>query len=176
MLNILKQHLLNAGFVKTFYLLMGTFFSQTSIVHNAWAGSVNGNASVEIRQAIAVSQTNALSFGVVGSTQANTITISPDGEVSSANQANLVIPGTSSGVFSANGSSESTVIISFSSGTLSGTGLPMALDALQHNGGQTPKFNTNGELIFAVGGSLHINANQTPGSYNGTYEVSVNYQ
>ena len=33
----------------------------------------------------------------------------------------------------------------------------------------------NGEFTFYIGGTLHVAANQQPGVYNGTFEITMNY-
>lgn len=35
--------------------------------------------------------------------------------------------------------------------------------------------NFNGNYSFYVGGTLHVGANQTPGTYNGTFLITLNY-
>lgn len=36
-------------------------------------------------------------------------------------------------------------------------------------------FNFNGSYSFYAGATLHVGANQTPGTYNGTFQITLNY-
>jgi len=67
-------------------------------------------------------------------------------------------------------------IISFSSGnSLTGPGVAMALGTFITDAGIAPSFPPGGILIFHIGATLSVNANQAPGLYQGTYSVTANY-
>ena len=51
----------------------------------------------------------------------------------------------------------------------------MQLTTFEHNAGTTPTLNANGDATFAVGAALQVGANQEPGVYQGTFNVTVNY-
>ncbi len=66
--------------------------------------------------------------------------------------------------------------VSFSSGdTLTGPGAAMGLGTFTRSGGNPISFNNRGRRNFNVGARLTINPNQTPGTYSGTYTVTVDY-
>ena len=73
--------------------------------------------------------------------------------------------------------------------TLTGPGADMLVTDLTIDGGVTlnpiqsnpvfERFRINtldGSFIFWVGGTLNVNANQTPGLYTGTFDIRVDYQ
>lgn len=147
-----------------------------AMMNNAYADTATGSASVEIRQALTMSETQALDFGTVSTNTADTVIISPAGIISSQNGSNILNGTGSAGRFTAVGSTNAAVTISFTGGVLNGIGSDMSINNLVHDSGDTPSFDTDGTLSFGVGGSLNINDNQLPGIYAGTYVVSVNYQ
>lgn len=51
----------------------------------------------------------------------------------------------------------------------------MTLDTWTMNGTQTRNVVAHEELAFQVGATLHVNANQTEGTYTGTFDVTLNY-
>jgi Mat/Ecp fimbriae major subunit len=67
------------------------------------------------------------------------------------------------------------VIISFTAGTLTGTGNAMTINNFTDNAGASPKLNASGNLTFKIGADLAVGANQKGGSYSGTYQVTVIY-
>ncbi len=141
----------------------------------AQAETVGGSASAEIRQALLVSQTLPLSFGVINTSSADVVTITPEGAVSAQNGAG-VGGGGSAGGFAATGSPNSAVTISFIDGSVAGVGAPMVVNNLTHDVGATPSFAGDGTLSFGVGADLVINEAQLPGVYTGAYQVAVDYQ
>lgn len=143
---------------------------------SAFAGSARGTASVEIRQPVAVSQQSGLDFGVLSVDQADVITLSPAGDVTTQNGANIVSGSTSPASFQVAGTAGSAISISFTDGTLSGAGQPMQVNNFTHDAGAGVQLDETGSLTFAVGADLSINDGQAPGQYDGTYQVSVNYQ
>jgi hypothetical protein len=56
---------------------------------------------------------------------------------------------------------------------VTGPGPAMRLGAFTNNA--APTFDGTANLSFAVGATLVINRNQTPGQYTGTYAVTVNF-
>ncbi len=143
---------------------------------NALANAASGSASAEIRQPVVVSQTTPLSFGSISANGADIVTLSPAGTVSAQNGASISAGSAVPGRFDTAGSASAAVTISFANGSLTGTGAPMVINNLTHDGGATPSFGGDGTFSFAIGADLVIADDQAPGTYSGTYEVSVNYQ
>ena len=51
----------------------------------------------------------------------------------------------------------------------------MELTNFGHNAGSSPQLNSTGAAGFNVGARLQVGANQEPGLYSGTFNVTVNY-
>jgi hypothetical protein len=76
--------------------------------------------------------------------------------------------------FNARGLPNHPASVSFSSGNVvTGPGPAMRLGAFTNTA--APAFDSTAQLNFAVGATLLVNPNQTPGQYNGTYAVTVNF-
>lgn len=56
-----------------------------------------------------------------------------------------------------------------------GAGDTMLITGFTHNAGAAPQLNASGTGIFGVGARLNVNANQQPGIYTGSFNVTVNY-
>jgi hypothetical protein len=70
------------------------------------------------------------------------------------------------------------VTLPSSAATLSdGAGHSMTVDTWNSNPNGAFQLNaTTGASTFEVGGTLHVASGQTPGTYSGTFDVSVEYQ
>lgn len=144
----------------------------------AYAATGTGNASVEILQAITVTENTALNFGqVTPSASAGTVAVDEASARNCSGGATCVGTGTAAaGAFSITGTSGANVQISLpASASLTGPGTAMTatLSSTSTSGAVTL---TGGSANFNVAGSLAIGANQVAGSYAGTYTVTVNYQ
>ncbi|PIW25691.1 MAG: hypothetical protein COW30_18940 [Rhodospirillales bacterium CG15_BIG_FIL_POST_REV_8_21_14_020_66_15] len=138
------------------------------------ANSVNAGASVEIAAPISVTQDTALAFGNIGPSAASgTVAISLAGAQSVTGGVTALGGTVAAGAFSVTGANGASYSVSVpASVTLSGPGTAMTA-TLNHDGGGSL---TAGTDTFNVGGTLSVGANQTAGSYSGTYTVSVDYQ
>lgn len=141
----------------------------------AFATDETGNASAQIQQAISITEDTAMDFGTVAvDGSGGTVTISAAGAVSGP--AGYTFSGApAAGTFTASGDASTAVTISFTDGSLTGSGDAMTLDNFTHDAGGTPATDGSGDLTFNVGGDLVVNAAQASGAYSGTYTVTVNY-
>jgi hypothetical protein len=140
----------------------------------ALAATEHGRASATIVQAIAVSETLPMSFAAVAPpASGGAIVLTTAGAVRT--DSGFVVHGTPvPGTFAARGIANHPASVSFSSGALvTGPGPAMRLGALTSNA--PTSFDESARLSFAVGATLVINPNQTPGQYTGTYAVTVNF-
>ena len=136
--------------------------------------AATGRASARILQAIVVVETAPMSFAAVAPPPGGgTIVLTPAGTLNSPS--GFAFRGSPSpGAFHAIGAPNYPASVSLSTGNLvTGPGPAMQLAAF--TGSVTPTFDSASNLNFAVGAALTINPNQTPGQYNGTYAVTVNY-
>ena len=146
------------------------------LTHSVQASSKSASASVEIFQQIAVSEPQSINFGSISAAaEGDTISIQPDGTVTTQNGSTISGGSVSPGQFAAAGSPNASINISFTDGTLTGSGPAMQISNFQHNAGGTPTFDEEGNITFNVGADLIINSGQVAGSYSGTYEVSISY-
>jgi len=128
--------------------------------------------------AITLTENTAMSFGTIGVVAGGgTVKLSTSG--SRTAPSGFFLSGTTAaGKFTASGTSAAAncaVIISFTAGSLTGSGNAMAIQNFTDNAGASPKLNSSGNLTFKVGADLVIGANQKGGAYNGTYTVTVIY-
>ena len=139
------------------------------------AESAQGNVSVTVQQLISITEDAPMSYGrVLTDGQADVITISPEGEVSSTNGTSIE-GAVSAAEFNVAGSPQAAVSISFQDGQLSGSGEDMSISNFTHDAGTTTLFDDQGVLNFNVGADLAINAGQGFGDYSGSYTVNVDY-
>lgn len=141
------------------------------------ATTATATASAQILSTLTVANTRGLNFGQVAANGAGTLAIAGDGTV--ACSAALVCTGTrQTAAFDVTGTAGTavTAAVTTASITLSdGAGHNMTLDNFDvyfPNGSTL----TAGATSFNVGGTLNVNAAQVAGVYNGSFNVSVEYQ
>jgi hypothetical protein len=72
--------------------------------------------------------------------------------------------------------SDATVVVTYAPNfTLTGPGDPISAELDFPGGSGTSVALTGGSTTIEIGAKLHVNANQTPGSYAGLFSVDVNY-
>lgn len=141
----------------------------------ARAVTVNGDATVVIYSVLSATQTQPLNFGIVGAdTSAGTVVLSPAGAVTSGTLKTL--GAANAGAFTISGQASTPLTITFGNGTVNNGGSSMAVDTFTSTTvPANSSTDTSGNLTLKVGATLHVGANQTPGTYNGTYTVTVSY-
>jgi hypothetical protein len=140
----------------------------------ALATTERGRASATIAQAIVVTEATPMSFAAVAPPPAGgAIVLTTAGRISSTS--GFVFRGTPvPAAFNARGMPHYPTSVSFSPSSLvTGPGPAMRLGAFTNNAASA--FDGTANMNFAVGATLVINANQTPGEYSGTYAVTVNF-
>lgn len=147
-----------------------------AVSSNAMAESLVGNITVEIREPITLTETRALDFGGLNID-------SGGGEVRMRNNGTLIFVsgnvtafGTSqSGRFQATGTPNAALSITLPTEVfLSGPGDDIRLYDFRRSAGNSPTLNNSGIRNFNVRSRLVIAPNQVPGTYSGTYTVTVN--
>ena len=157
-------------------LLAGTILIAST--SNTYAADTTGTASVDILSAIGLTQDTPMDFAVIiPDVAGDTVSLTTGGGITS-DTGNSTFNGTPvAGVFSATGSANESVTISFSTGdTLTGAGAAMPIGGFSHDAGGSPAFDGTGNLSFNIGADLTVNASQAAGLYSGTYTVTVDYQ
>ena len=144
----------------------------------ARAASATANSTVTILAPVTITKTADLVFGTVSAgTTAGTVVMSTAGARSATGGAALSSTATGgTAKFNLTGNSNSTFSITLPSSTsLTGPGTAMTLNAFTSTPSSTGTFNGSGSATLAVGGTLSIGANQTAGSYTGSFSVTVDY-
>jgi hypothetical protein len=146
----------------------------------ASATTINGTASAVIIAPISIVQTTAMSFGDISPSVANATTVQLDtaNTRTSPDGAGLAGGTVASGLFTVTGFGTLAFNITLPGNgvvTLTGPGTAMAVDNFVDSGGGTGTL-AGGSATFTVGADLSVGANQTAGTYNGTYAVTVEYQ
>ena len=140
--------------------------------------TASADAKAKILKQISVSKTADLDFGtVVVSTTAGTVGISTDGTLSC--DAALTCSGaTSAAGFSISGSKNEMVTVSGdNSVTLRNTeDNTKTMTAALSRSAASLKLSNVGAGSFAVGGTLSVAASQADGLYEGSFDVTVDYQ
>lgn len=142
----------------------------------ALAETATGHATAVITQPITITETTQMNFGkIVSDATGGTVTVSSAGVISSSGP---VTYGTGSqGVFTIAAEPSTAMTITFTAGTLDdGASHTMPVNNFTYT--TTPAANTTdalGALQIDASASLVVAANQSAGTYTGTYGITVNY-
>lgn len=149
----------------------------------------SGQASVVVIRPLQLAKARDIDFGRIGAaTTGGTVTVNASTGACAKTGAILHFGGCTAAEFVGMGQQNGLVTIDLP-GTvqLTGPGAPMTMNTLRLDtspdlgGIILPLFGiyrinpTSGIFDFRVGGTLNVNANQAPGRYNGTFQVTVNY-
>lgn len=155
----------------------------------AQADQTAAEAQVAIVRPLEFIRVENLNFGrVIRSTTAGTVTVAPDGTRTKTGGVTLIGTGFQPARFAGMGTNNQRVDVSLGSASIfvTGPGAPMRVRTFVL--GSTPtavltttvqRFRINsatGIFNFPVGGTLEVGANQTPGTYTGTWTITLNYQ
>lgn len=156
-------------------LILGTVFIGISL--SAGAVTVTGNADAIIKKALSATENTHLNYATIQApATGGTVTISPAAVVSSTTSGFTFSGTPTAGNFTITGDASTPVTVSFTNGSLTGPGSAMALQNFTSNpavGSVT--LNASGSATLNVGADLIVGANQTSGTYAGTYQVTVSY-
>jgi len=161
----------------------------TGSVQMQGSGLLSGSATVTVPiiltlwKPLGVSQTTALSFGGLELLTGNsTVRVAPQTSartvVSGVGGINLIASKpAAAGAFSVSGNPNTSVSITLpSSASLTGPGAAMTVSNFTgYPSSTTATLNSSGNLTLNVGADLAVNAAQAPGTYSGTYSITVSY-
>ncbi len=155
----------------------------------AYADQTAGDAQIAVVRPLEFIRVENLDFGrVIRGTTAGTVTIAPDGTRTKTGGVTLIGTGFQPARFAGMGTNNQRVDISVGPALffVTGPGAPMRVRNFIL--GSTPtavlttspqRFRINsatGIFNFPVGATLDVGANQTPGTYSGTWTITLNYQ
>lgn len=140
----------------------------------------SGQAQARFLKPLSIVQNQGMNFGVILPDSAGDTVVLSNPDIISSTTGNSSFSGTRHySLFTLTGEPYNTVTISVpNSFLLTGPGESMEVKDFHINLNQTYNrtLSENGEHVVGYGSSLVINANQAPGTYTGSYAVTVNYQ
>lgn len=167
--------------MKTTIKFFAAIIAISAFSFNAYAqnptATASATASGTIVTPIAIENVQNLMFGnIIASAVGGTVTIANDGSRTLNGVAAPSIEGTSQEAqFKVTGMTGAAFAVTMPGDgvvALAGPGENMTLTAFTNNSTNTI---TGGEVTFAVGATLNVNAAQVAGEYSGTFEIAVNY-
>lgn len=128
---------------------------------------------------LTVTNTADLQFGQIAANTGGTVTVNADSTVASSGA--LVSTGTRApAAFDVVGSPNAMVVVTLPVGSVNLTRAlgseTMALSGFNTNPNGAFQLNATGNGSFNVGGTLAVASGQAPGTYAGSFQVSVEYQ
>jgi spore coat protein U-like protein len=155
----------------------------------AWANQSTADAQIAVVRPLEFIRVENLEFGrVIRGTTAGTVTISVTGARTKTGGVTLIGTGFQPAEFAGMGTNNQRVDVSLGANQIliTGPGAPMRVHTFVM--GSTPtailtttprRFRINsptGIFAFPVGATLDVGANQAPGTYTGTWTITLNYQ
>ena len=155
----------------------------------AFAKQRVADAQIAVVRPLEFIKVENLDFGkVIRATTAGTVTIAPDGTRTKTGNVILIGTGFQPAKFAGMGTNNQRVDISIGPANVFATGPGAPMRVRTFIMGSTPtavltttpqRFRINsatGIFTFPVGATLEVGANQTPGTYNGNWTITLNYQ
>ena len=174
-------------------LAMTTLSSPARAQSSTGIANANVNSSIAIVEPLTILKTRDMDFGKIVGIAAGTVAMTADDAATCTESAGLVQTGVcTSARFAGSGETGRVIRIRKPQGDtidLTGPGTDMTVTNFVIDGSpelfqlnNSNGFNryridsANGGFVFRVGGTLNVNANQTPGVYTGTFTIQVDYQ
>ncbi len=156
------------------------FIAAASFATSAQAATTStATATAEVLSSLTVTSTADLQLGQIAANTGGTVTVNADSTVASTGA--LISTGTRSpAAFDVVGSPNSMVLVTLPSGSVNLTRVSgtqtMSLGSFNTNPNGAFQLSVTGTGSFNVGGTLTVGSGQVPGTYTGTFAVSVEYQ
>ena len=157
----------------------------------AHAGQANGRAEIAVLRTLSFIKIDDLLFGnIIAGPTTGTVTISPFGARTTTGPVTVVGGGFQQAQFAGRGTANQNLLISMTTNTVTlrrsvGT-QTMIADTFIIGSSPTQPLNTTvrqfriasstGIFQFGVGARLNVGANQVPGTYAGTFRITLIYQ
>jgi len=143
------------------------------------ASTATATASAQIIQPLVITKVTDLAFGNIASgTAAGTVVIDTESNRMGDGGITLITAGSVSNAanFSITGYAEATFTIELpTSIVIASSGNEMTVDNFVSSLGETSTLDELGAADLYVGATLNVEANQAPGLYEGTFDVTVAY-
>ena len=167
---------------KTVFLLASLFVMMLATQQMKAQVSASATAAANIITPIQISKAADLYFGnIVAGTNPGTVTVSHDGIRTKSGGVTLptATPGTiTAAKFNISGLPSATYSITLPTSTTitkNGGTEQMTIDNFTSDPHETGTITTDGTQILAVGATLNVGANQSAGTYEGSFSVTVAY-
>lgn len=161
----------------------------TAVSFGQLTNTATGSATANILTALTIDKKTTLDFGTIGAkTNTTVVVMSTGGSRTAGSTADLIATGAGAvGTFEIKGDPSSLIGITFPSGVtnlapVSGTAPAMTIDPVSWVAkidaaadGKTGNIAASGITVLTVGATLNVGASQASGVYNGSYNVTVNY-
>lgn len=153
-----------------FALIAGTTFAQDN------TATASANAAADIVSPIGISAQQDLNFGKVSNSAAGTVVVATDGTTSASTLSQIGSTSPAAASFNATAAKGFNYTIALpSSVTLSNGTEKITVDEFKHDAG-TSSQGTGSSQTIGVGATLNVDAEQSTGNYNGTFDVTVTYE
>jgi hypothetical protein len=167
---------------RSFFITLVAVFFSTVLSVGVFALDLTGlTITVRVIKALSISNSSQLNFGdfVPSSVASGTITVS-NGAFSSNNVTLLSTATKTPAQFSVSGEgSYAYTVTAPTSVTLNGPSATMTFNTISIQGGSSRSLSgalgTVGSDSFYMNGTLNVAQNQNPGTYSGTYTMTVSY-
>lgn len=160
-------------------LLAATTVFGVGVTGSAIAATATSNADATIIQAISISNTAGLDFGsvVADSASAGTVTMSAAGTRSCTTVTCVAQDAGQASGFDVSGEASYTYTITLPASTSlsDGAGNSMTVDTFTDSKSGAGTLDGTGADSFTVGADLSVGMGQVAGTYNGTFDVTVEY-
>ena len=155
------------------YALMSQQNSSTA------SATATGSATANIVIPLEITKNVDLAFGnIAAGPSTGVVTIATDGTRSGVGGVTLIAAGnvSNSAQFSLTGYPSATFAIALpGSITIANGGYQMTVDGFVSSLGMTSTLDFNGQAALNVGANLNVNADQEPGLYTGSFDITVAY-
>lgn len=160
--------------------IMILLLTPAMLTGKANAEALIGSSSANIEQAISIVENNAMDFATILPDMAGDVVELREFSVTSQSGNSVKTGSAWLGIFEITGVPYSVVEVEVTDTAidLTGPGQTMVVNNFirQKGSGTTLALDGTGSDLVYFGADLIINANQLPGQYSGTYNISVNYQ
>lgn len=165
--------------MKKSIIVLASLLAIVFVSNTVKAQTATANASANIVQPLEIMKVADLAFGnIAAGPVSGTVTIDTDGSRSGDGGITLIAAGNVSNAanFSIVGYPEATFTIELPSSILiESNGNEMMVDNFVSSLGDMSTLDVDGNSDLTVGATLNVEANQEPGLYTGTFDVTVAY-
>lgn len=160
---------------------LGMAFAESPAVAGSTAAQTPATASMTTQRSAAFQRLQDLDFAWLTVANAGRATVDPDNDALTTTGGVTYLTGTArAAAFSVTSPSKTKLRIEVPKGSINvvrvGGTETMKVDTWKLSGKKDVDLDPNQVLLFKIGATLHVNANQAEGLYVGTFDVEVQYR